>query len=342
MISVIVPVYNVEPYLKKCLDSIVNQTYRNLEILLVDDGSTDKSGEICDRFAEVDRRIRVFHTENRGLSCARNTGLDHAAGEWIGFVDSDDWIEPDMYETLLKRAEATGADIVECGSFWEYRDGTKERIRRDAEMSGKEALTALLHGKLGNAIWDKLYKSSCYHGVRFPKDRVYEDIATTYKLFFEARCVCTVSASKYHYLKRDDSLSGRKTVKNRVGYWRSHRERFEALNEQRDEAERRLLIRFCARAAARMWADYARFSPEEREACGDTAREIHAFTKRYIPLFGDKDWNLRLRIGVFFPHFYSHLSFRTAWLVNAIRILAEKARQKAANLRRGSGTEGSA
>ena len=109
MISVIVPVYNVELYLRKCLNSVVNQTYRDLEILIIDDGSTDGSGEICDEYRK-DERVRVFHTDNRGLSCARNLGLDNATGEWIGFVDSDDWIEPDMYEVLIRRAEETGAD----------------------------------------------------------------------------------------------------------------------------------------------------------------------------------------------------------------------------------------
>ena len=115
MISVIVPVYNVEPYLRKCLDSILAQTYRNLEILVIDDGSTDGSGRICDEYAGRDERIKVFHTENHGLSCARNLGLDNANGEWIGFVDSDDWIEPDMYEVLLPWAGKTATADVECG-----------------------------------------------------------------------------------------------------------------------------------------------------------------------------------------------------------------------------------
>ena len=101
MLSIIVPVYNVEPYLRKCLDSIVNQTYRDLEILVIDDGSTDGSGKICDEYKR-DERVKVFHMKNRGLSCARNLGLDEAQGEWIGFVDSDDWIEPDMYECHWK------------------------------------------------------------------------------------------------------------------------------------------------------------------------------------------------------------------------------------------------
>ena len=109
MISVIVPVYNVEPYLRKCLDSIIGQTYKDLEIIIIDDGSTDCSGKICDEYEERDGRLKVFHTENKGLSAARNLGLDNATGDWIGFVDSDDWIEPDMYEVLLKRAGETSS-----------------------------------------------------------------------------------------------------------------------------------------------------------------------------------------------------------------------------------------
>ena len=127
MISIIVPVYNVESYLRKCLDSILAQTYRDLEILVVDDGSTDGSGAICDEYAGKDDRIKVFHTENKGLSCARNLGLDSANGDWIGFVDSDDWIELDMYEVLLRKAEKTGADVVECGVYEEHSDETIKR-----------------------------------------------------------------------------------------------------------------------------------------------------------------------------------------------------------------------
>ena len=103
MITIIVPVFNVEQYLPKCVDSIINQTYSNLEILLIDDGSQDRCGEICDEYAKKDSRIQVFHTKNRGLSVARNLGLQEAKGEYIGFVDSDDWIEPDMYEVLLSK-----------------------------------------------------------------------------------------------------------------------------------------------------------------------------------------------------------------------------------------------
>lgn len=147
MISIIVPVYNVEKYVRKCLDSVVNQAYKDLEILIVDDGSTDGSGKICDEYKKDDR-VKVFHTENRGLSAARNYGIDRAHGEWIGFVDSDDWIEPDMYEVLLKSALETDADIVECGVYTEYSNKAIGSKKRNALILGSDAIQALLKHKI--------------------------------------------------------------------------------------------------------------------------------------------------------------------------------------------------
>ena len=114
LISVIVPAYNVEPYIEKCVKSIINQDYPNLEIILVNDGSKDKTGELCDKLKETDDRIQVIHQNNRGLSAARNSGLDLAHGEWIAFLDSDDWIEPEMYSTLIKIAVKEDAEIASC------------------------------------------------------------------------------------------------------------------------------------------------------------------------------------------------------------------------------------
>ena len=183
MLSVIIPVYNVEPYLEKCLDSVLKQTYKDMEILIIDDGSTDRSGAISDEYAAKDSRIRVFHTENRGLSAARNLGLDNAVGGYIGFVDSDDWIEPDMYEVLLKKAEETGADIVECGVFKEYPDKTVEHQRPDRVMYKIEAIRALVNRELSNSVWNKVWVKSCYFNIRFPEGRLYEDVAITYRIF---------------------------------------------------------------------------------------------------------------------------------------------------------------
>ena len=123
-ISVIIPVYNVEDYLSKCLQSVINQTYTNLEIILVDDGSTDNSGEICDEFSENDNRIKVIHQKNTGVSQARKIGIDVADGKYIGFVDADDWIEPDMYETLINKMK--NSDIIMSGLFFHMNDAVKK------------------------------------------------------------------------------------------------------------------------------------------------------------------------------------------------------------------------
>lgn len=146
-ISVIVPVYKVEAFLRQCIDSIVNQTYRHLEILLVDDGSPDDCGKICDEYAEKDNRIRVFHTSNQGLSSARNFGLQNAAGEFVSFVDSDDWLEPDMYETLLERMEAAGADVSVCGYWFDSVHSSLEIQLENAVYTGNQPLQALIEKK---------------------------------------------------------------------------------------------------------------------------------------------------------------------------------------------------
>lgn len=319
LISIIIPVFNVESYLRKCLDSIVNQTYRNLEILIVDDGSSDKSGIICDEYKEKDERIRVFHTENRGLSVARNTGLDYALGQYIGFVDSDDWIEPDMYEVLMNRALETGADIVECGIFLEYIDRTEEDKRIDIQFTGNNAILALLNGDLSDAVWNKLWKSGLFKQIHFPKERAFEEIATTFRIFAESNLFSAISSSKYHYVQRKDGLSRNNDMKSVVGYWLSHRERFDTLYEQvEDYNAKRKLLEHCARAIARMWVNYRIASADERERSRVIIEDMNEFTVKYLPLFGLKGWNVRLRIGTFFPHFNNRISFLIAYLLNLL------------------------
>ncbi len=328
VISVIVPVYNVEPYLRKCLDSITSQTYKNLEILGIDDGSTDGSGIICDEYEKKDERARVFHTKNRGLSCARNLGLDEAKGEWIGFVDSDDWIEPDMYECLHRRAEETGADVVECGILKEFQGKTEERKREDNQYSGMEAVNMLLRGKLSDAVWNKLWKKYCFDRVRFPEGRVFEEFATTYKVFLEATCISTLAVSKYHYLNRKGSLSNSYSADNLSGYWLSHKERYDALINRVDEELQERLLQSLAVAASRTWAHLYDCKYEARTKISKELREMNAFTKQRIPLFGNRDWKLSRRIGVFFPHFMNPGSF---WMARIGSIVFQTGKKAGAN-----------
>lgn len=210
LISIIVPVYNVKEYLEKCLDSICSQTYKNLEIIVVDDGSTDGSGEICDSYAQSDTRIKVFHQPNAGQSAARNKALGMAQGELLGFVDSDDWIEKDMYEFLYRLMVESDADISVCSHYVET--GTKTKVRHSSgtftAFSRDEAIRALVVDKrIRNYMWDKLFKRQLFDGISFPENRVFEDIAVSYLIFHKAGLVVMQDSPKYHYLKREGSTT---------------------------------------------------------------------------------------------------------------------------------------
>lgn len=208
LISIIVPVYNVKDYLSKCLQSICGQTYKNLEIILIDDGSSDGSGELCDLFAQRDGRIKVIHQANAGQSAARNRGLAVAQGEFLGFVDSDDWIEPDMYEFLYCLLKENEADISICShcrdkdgrSVAKYASGKQFVFTRD---EGIRALAVDKH--IRNYVCDKLYKRCLFSDIAFPLNRIFEDIAISYQVFYKAENIVMRDLPKYHYVIREGS-----------------------------------------------------------------------------------------------------------------------------------------
>lgn len=211
-ISVIVPVYNVAPYLKKCVDSIINQTFTDIEIILVDDGSTDESGTICDQYAQKDSRVKVIHKPNGGLSDARNSGLEVCSGEYIGFVDSDDWISPDMYETLIHFAVKEDLDVAMCGvlDIWPDRiEGTppfKSVILTDVNDIISEILVNE-HGGTCIPVWNRIYRSRIFKDLKFEKGRYYEDGYYLLRWIERTRRFGRISDRKYFYLHREGSLS---------------------------------------------------------------------------------------------------------------------------------------
>ncbi|MFA5323011.1 MAG: glycosyltransferase family 2 protein [Smithella sp.] len=215
-ISIIVPVYKTEPYLHRCLDSVVNQTHKNLEIILVDDGSPDNCGKICDEYEVLDPRIKVIHQQNAGLSAARNAALKMASGEYIGFVDSDDWIAADMFEILYGGVAKYEAQIAICGYYYVNVNNYREVKEKDTTLyNRKDALHHLiLNETFTNHVWNKLFKKELFEGVYFPPGRTFEDIATTYKLFEKAEKIVFLNSSKYYYLQRDNSIIGAKTIKS--------------------------------------------------------------------------------------------------------------------------------
>ena len=213
LVSIIIPVYNVEKYLEKCIASVVNQTYTNLEIILIDDGSPDNCPAICDQWQAKDSRIKVIHQQNGGLSVARNEGLKIATGEFIGFVDSDDWIEPEMYQTLLAAMQKTGADIAICKSLNETEDSQtlvpKPKSPTIKTYPAEKALEMLLSGKssIRNAVWNKLFRKHLLENIPFQVGKIYEDMLWTPQIIGSAKTVVTIDLPLYHYLFRSGSLS---------------------------------------------------------------------------------------------------------------------------------------
>lgn len=206
-LSIIVPVYKVEQYIHKCVDSILNQTFTDFELILVDDGSPDNCGKICDEYAKKDRRVRVIHKENGGQSSARNRGLDIAKGDLIGFVDSDDIIDCDMYEDLIKYLDENNLNIACCDAYLKRGNRTKVRLIYDCNklFSGTEAVCANLIGKLDNAVWNKVYRKSIFDKFRFREGIVYEDVRIMHLLLYAAKNVGYISKPYYYYFKRKNS-----------------------------------------------------------------------------------------------------------------------------------------
>lgn len=215
LVSVVVPVYKVEKYIHKCIKSVFDQTYGNLEIILVDDGSPDTCPIICDEYAKKDERVKVIHKENGGLSDARNAGIDIATGDFIAFIDSDDYVAPNMIQTLLELAIDKQADIAACNYCRVFPDG--KVINRETgvsltEMSNIEALEDIFLSPSYCEVmtWNKLYSRSLFNQnmIRFPKGKIHEDNFTTYKLFYDAKKIVYTDTVLYYYVQRDDSIMG--------------------------------------------------------------------------------------------------------------------------------------
>ena len=212
LVSVIVPVYKVEPYLNRCVDSIVSQTYTNLDIILVDDGSPDGCPAVCDAWAEADPRIRVVHKQNGGLSDARNAGLAIANGDFIAFIDSDDFVAPTFVKALYTAICNTGADIAECAVTNVLGDGTAISVRSVESplvCDREQALRRLvLEDGVYQTVWDKLYKRSVIEGILFEIGKQHEDEYWTYLVLDRIEKIAVLPETLYYYLQRSSSIMG--------------------------------------------------------------------------------------------------------------------------------------
>lgn len=298
-ISIIVPVYNVESYLPRCIDSIINQTHKNLYIILIDDGSTDNSGAICDEYARKDVRIKAIHKQNGGLSDARNVGLDicKLEGEYIAFVDSDDYIEKDMYEILYKFSKDNDLDVAMCGAY----DVVEDRIIKHGYFPQKildkkseiiEELFVNRRGGASVAVWNKLYKKDVLCNIRFDKDKWYEDVFFILKWIEKIERFGRISDNKYFYIQRANSITNQNKFSNKIldvidGY---------------DENLEIIKKRFPASIEAgeyRLWWAY-RFAIERILKCSDCNDHLDVVTEiqqkirtNWFKIFSNKYLNLK-------------------------------------------------
>lgn len=242
-ISVIIPIFNVERYLAQCLDSVIHQTYENLEIILVNDGSTDSCPQICEVYAARDERIILIHKENGGLSDARNAGLEIATGDFIAFVDSDDAVSADFLQLLFDTLNKNHVDIAEC-EFYKFETTldlpASSSIDRSVEMYPTEkALELLMKEKLKQMVWNKLYRKMTIGACRFPVGKINEDEFWTYKVFGDAQKIVKVSDVLYFYRQQPSSIMGKKyslkrldglqALQERIAYMRENFPRLENL-----------------------------------------------------------------------------------------------------------------
>lgn len=210
LISIIVPVYNVEQYLIKCVDSIINQTYTNIEIILVDDGSTDSSGFLCDSLSKKDPRILVYHKENGGLSSARNFGIEKVRGAYLGFIDSDDYIDPDMYETLYNLIKKDNSDVSMCGLYNIYANRRDEQVNevKTYLLNPEEAIKMVLDSKITSVTAvNKLYKKQIFNDLRYDFGKTSEDAFIIVRLLDKCKLISVTNERKYYYYHRYNSIT---------------------------------------------------------------------------------------------------------------------------------------
>ena len=227
LISVVIPVYNVEKYLEKCINSIISQTYDNLEIIIVNDGSTDDSASIIEKIEKEDSRIRSYYQENAGLSAARNTGIDNSNGKYLAFVDSDDYIHPRMIEILYDNLIHTDSDISVCDLFW-INKSEYESIENDITVyEGKQVLHKMIRDDFISVVaWNKLYKRELFKEIRYPVGRLHEDEYVIHKILFKCNKSVYTTAKLYYYIKRNGSIIANTSSKKIVDAMYAFTERY--------------------------------------------------------------------------------------------------------------------
>ena len=304
LISVVVPVYNVEKYLDKCVESILGQTYKKIEIILVDDGSTDNSGIKCDEWSKKDDRISVIHKENGGLSDARNVGMNVANGVYITFVDSDDFLDLEYLEKLYNFIVEEKADIGVCNPYYYYESS---RIEKRYHIVGKKivddalsmTIRLLYQKQYDTSAWGKLYRTKLFkeNKIYYPKGKLYEDIATTYKVFLKANKIAFLNQELYYYRQRDDSIMRKEFNIKEMDYIENTKMLLESVSSINKSIQKAAISRF----VSANFAIYRKINDEENYC--NQIKYIQRNIKKYrkIVLFDIKS-RMKNKIAVIFSY----------------------------------------
>lgn len=290
MVSVIVPIYNVEIYLRRCVNSLLKQTYKDIEIILVDDGSTDGSKELCDDLAFEDNRIKVIHKTNGGLSSARNAGIDIAKGEWYAFIDSDDIVDSRFIQTLLENAIRTECLISQCEfvNFVQEDILKHQKISEEIYIVDRKDVLKQIDNTTNTIVCNKLYHRSLFSDLRFPEGRVHEDVAITYKLFYAAKKACGTFDVLYFYYCNENSITQSKITVRKLDLIDAYYEQVcffkdKGLNECQVDAMNRLIALFGTLSASEKnrFNDYEQFQKQLLQKYQKIRPEARAWEMRF-------------------------------------------------------------
>lgn len=283
LVSVIVPVYMIENYIDRCISSIRQQTYNNLEIIIINDGSTDNSLQIAQNHTDEDERITIISQRNKGLSAARNEGLRRAHGKYVTFVDGDDWIDSEMISTLVNAIERNKAQIGCCGHSRESEDGIQRFSPKEECLSAKSAVEEwLCNRSIKMMAWGKLYSRELFiENTFFPEGTCFEDTASCWKLFNRSQKVVVISEILYHYCIRPESISTSHSVSNIIDRWYAFQNLYESVGTQNEEFQK-LTIRMCFSCIEYAWHERSRYSRIERLEMDETYKAMSDFSKHHL------------------------------------------------------------
>lgn len=304
IVSIIVPIYNIENYIEDCVQSITNQSYKNLEIILVDDGSSDNSPLICDELAKKDNRIKVIHKKNGGLSSARNAGIEIAKGEYLGFIDGDDIVNCEMYEFMINIAINENADIVQCEFLKFLNISEIVNDSYDSEVTifnNVEALKNLYKPGINISsivTWTKIYKRDLFKEIRFPLGKLHEDEFTTYKLLYKANKIAYTNRKLCYYRQTPNSIMNSNFSKNRLDVLESLEERLDFINNNFNDSELKdLSLEYYLMNCMNSYYLYKNSHPEDKK----TLKVIQNRVKIKLSLINNcsligKKRNIRIRL----------------------------------------------